>query len=140
MDCGLRDRGRSHRGSAGWARAGEFELVDLQVPVRPMALLRRHWIILSSQWWRWRHRRLWSGRCFDLHDEKDVLLYAIFSVRDVRRDIFLLHRFDALSYEAISERIGMPVADVMTSLAQALAAIDRTLSLIERRRGQVVGR
>lgn len=105
-----------------------------------MRSLRRHWIVRSSQWWRWRHWRLWPGPSFDLEDESDVLLYAIFKLGDARRDVFLLHRFGGGSYEAIGERLGMPVADVTTSLAQALVAIDQTLSLIERRRLQALGK
>lgn len=44
-----------------------------------------------------------------------------------RREIFLMHRLDGLSYEEIGERIGMKVKGIEKQMAKALFAIRRPL-------------
>lgn len=43
------------------------------------------------------------------------------------RKVFWLHRVDDLSYAQIAERLGIPIEEVQTEIANALYGIDRLL-------------
>jgi len=96
------------------------------------ASLRVPWPLVASQWWRWRHPRLWLGRTFDPHNSQKVMSYAVFRLHRETRDVFLLNQFKALDYALIARHLGLTTADVQAHLADALYEISRTIDLIER--------
>lgn len=96
------------------------------------ARLRVPWPLVASQWWRWRHPRLWRGRTFAPHNSQQVLSYAVLRLRRETRDVFLLNHIKALDYALIARHLGLSIADVQSHLADALYEISRTVDLIER--------
>lgn len=96
-----------------------------------MARLRVPWPLVASQWWRWRHPRLWRGRTFDPHNSQQVMSYAVLRLRRGARDVFLLNHIKALDYALIARHLGLTAADVQARFAEALYEISRTVDLIE---------
>ncbi len=99
-----------------------------------MMRLRMPWLLVVSQWWRWRHPYLWRGRTFDPHNTQQVMSYAVLRLRQETRDVFLLNHIQALDYALIAHHLGISAAEVEARLADALCEISRTIDLIERAR------
>lgn len=93
---------------------------------------RAPWPLVVSQWWRWRHPRLWRGRTFDPHNSQQVMSYAVLRLRPETRDVFLLNHIKALDYTLIARHFGLSTADIQAHLADALFEISRAVELIER--------
>jgi DNA-directed RNA polymerase specialized sigma24 family protein len=90
------------------------------------------WLLVVSQWWRWRHPRLWRGRTFDPHSTQQVMSYAVLRLRRETRDVFLLNHIKALNYALIARHLGITATDVQARFAEVLFEISRTIDLIER--------
>ncbi|MBK1969758.1 MULTISPECIES: sigma factor-like helix-turn-helix DNA-binding protein [Brevundimonas] len=58
-------------------------------------------------------------------DQKNALARAILQLPADLRDVFLLHRMAGLSYEEISQQLGIERTVVQAYLAEALARIVR---------------
>lgn len=99
-------------------------MVDLRVP----------WSLMPSQWWRWRHPRLWRGRSFDPHSTPQLMSYAVLRLRGDTRDVFVLNLIQTLDYDLIARHLGLSVADVQAHLADGLFEVSHTVDLIERLR------
>jgi hypothetical protein len=97
-----------------------------------MRFCRGLWPLCPSQWWRWRRRALWFGPCFDPWEERDVLVFAVLRQGREERDVFLLHRFGAMGYEAVGWHLGISTEEVSRRLAKALVGIGQMTALIER--------
>ena len=92
------------------------------------------WIFDRGQRWRWRHWKLWRGGALDPSDRAEVYAYAVTGLRRTTREVFLLHRLEAMDYPAIGRVLGLSVLGVESHLSAALFQISRTLDLIERAR------
>lgn len=98
------------------------------------AVARLPWIFERGQRWRWRHWRLWRGGALDPSDTLQVYTYAITGLRQTTRDVFLLHRLEAMDCSTIGRVLRLPVFVVEARLSAALFQISRTLDLIEEAR------
>lgn len=99
-----------------------------------MRRLWKLWPLNPSQWWRWRHPRLWLGGSFDPHNSQQVTVYAVMRLRGDTRDVFLLSCIRALDYAVIGRHLGLTVQVVEAHMAASLCEITSIIDLIERGR------
>ena len=89
------------------------------------------WPLDPTQWWRWRHPRLWRGGGFDPHSSQQTTSYAVMRLPGATRDVFLLSCIQALDYTLIGHHLGLTVPAVEAHMAAALYEIVCTVDLIE---------
>lgn len=65
-----------------------------------------------------------------------MLVFAVLRLGREERDVFLLHRFGGMGYEAVGLHLGISTEEVSRRLAKALVGIGQMTALIERRRPQ----
>lgn len=91
---------------------------------------RELWFLDRTQWWRWRHQRLWRFGSFDPHDTTSVCAYAVMGLPSTTRDVFLLHRVAGLAYPTIADHLTLDPKTVGCHVSAALVEIGRTLDLV----------
>lgn len=81
------------------------------------------------RWGIWRrrgtpdHRSVAPDNARIRHAEK-----AIARLPELTREVFILHRFEDLSYERVARRLGIDVKEVEAHIAATLIAVRRALS------------
>lgn len=126
----------SHLAAARHRNAIEFKgdsPAQLGGPARGMSddpRRRELWFLDRTQWWRWRHQRLWGFGSFDPHDTTSVCAYAVLGLPSTTRDVFLLHRVAGLTYSAIADHLTLDPQTVECHISAALLEIGQTLNLV----------
>lgn len=72
----------------------------------------------------------WSGASFDPCDPLDIYTYAVMGLPSGTREVFLLHRIEAMDYPEIARTLRIAVTAVEAHMITALCHVSRIVDVV----------